>query len=130
MLAFYADDAGKKDNNAYVIAAEYVGLVAQWERFCADWRLQLASVGLPEFHASEFFPGYGIFAGWNDKKREAEKTRLLTSLAEIIARTILFAVSVVSSGCRVGRRPTKITCSMKWDSHLILRWPYLCPARA
>jgi hypothetical protein len=31
MLAFYADDAGKKDNNAYVIAAEYVGLVAQWE---------------------------------------------------------------------------------------------------
>ena len=84
MLTFYADDAGKKDENEYVIVAGYIGLVAQWERFCSDWRLKLASVGLSEFHASEFFTGNGLFQGWNTDKRKRDRERLLKTLAQII----------------------------------------------
>jgi len=83
-LRFYADDAGKKEADRYVVAGGYIGLVAQWERFCSDWRLRLASVGLPEFHANEFFNGYGIFVGWNTKQRKADRDKLLSALAEII----------------------------------------------
>jgi hypothetical protein len=83
-LTFYADDAGKKEAGKYVVAGGYIGLVAQWERFCSDWRLSLASVGLPEFHASDFFTGNDIFVGWNSKERKADREKLLITLAEII----------------------------------------------
>ncbi len=84
MLTFYADDAGKKDDHDYIVVAGYIGLVAQWERFCTDWRLALARSGLPEFHASDFFTGSGIFAGWENKKRAGERKQLLTTLAQIV----------------------------------------------
>jgi hypothetical protein len=63
MLTVYADDAGKAQEHDYVLTSAYIGLVAQWERFCSDWRLRLARAGLSEFHANEFFNGAGIFAG-------------------------------------------------------------------
>ena len=84
MLTFYGDDAGKKYDHNYVVAGGYVGLVSQWERFCPDWRLQLASVGLSEFHANEFFNGVGIFAGWEKPERKEERETLLAALAQII----------------------------------------------
>jgi len=84
MLTFYADDAGHKDSDNYVVIAGYVGLVAQWERFCSDWRLQLAAKGLPEFHASDFFTGNGIYKGWDSKERQHDKEELLTGLAQIV----------------------------------------------
>jgi hypothetical protein len=64
-LTFYADDAGRKEADKYVVAGGYIGLVAQWERFCSDWRLRLPSVGLPEFHASDFFKiKSNLIANW------------------------------------------------------------------
>ena len=83
-LSFYGDDAGKTDENDYVVAAGLVGTVAQWDRFCADWRLQLARVDLPYFHASQFFGGSDIFVGWNTNARKIERERLLTALGGII----------------------------------------------
>jgi hypothetical protein len=82
---FYADDAGKRDEDAYVLAGGFLGTVAQWERFCSDWRLKLATVGLPYFHAVEFFNGTGIFAGWNRPERKKDREALLQVLAQIIA---------------------------------------------
>ncbi len=84
MLTFYADDAGKRDDHEYVIVAGYIGLAAQWERFCFDWRLRLAKAGLPEFHAVEFFNGAGIYAPWQEKNKARERDLLLGDLAQII----------------------------------------------
>jgi hypothetical protein len=83
-FTFYADDAGKRDEDDYVVAGGFLGTVAQWERFCSDWRLTLASVGLPFFHATQFFNGADIFAGWNDQKRKKEREELLQALGQII----------------------------------------------
>lgn len=95
MLTFYADDAGKKADHDYTVVAGYIGLVAQWERFCSDWRLLLASVGLPEFHASDFFTGYGIFSGWEKRDRSQARAKLLSALAEIISDYSLHSFTCV-----------------------------------
>ena len=55
-LTFYGDDAGKTDENDYVVAGGCVETVAQWERFCPDWQLRLASVGLPYFTLATSLP--------------------------------------------------------------------------
>ena len=84
MLTVYADEAGKPDDHDYVLVAGYIGLQAQWESFCADWRLRLAKAGLPAFHANKFFNGAGIFAGWETKERQGEREALIRDLAKII----------------------------------------------
>jgi hypothetical protein len=83
-LTFYADDAGKRDDNEYVVAGGFLGTVAQWERFCSDWRLKLASAGLPYFHATEFFNGSDMFVGWNRPERKKDREELLRVLGQII----------------------------------------------
>jgi len=96
-LTFYADDAGKRDDSNWVVAGGWIGTIAQWDRFCSDWRLQLASVGLPYFHATDFFTGYGeVFAGWNSDKRKKDREELLRKLSRIIGAYSLhsFTVSV------------------------------------
>jgi hypothetical protein len=95
MLTFYADDAGKKDDNRYVVAAGYIGLRAQWDRFCVDWRLLLASKGLPYFHATDFFTGADVFAGWNTENRKRERETLLKNLGAIIEASALYSFACI-----------------------------------
>ena len=95
MITMYADDAGKVHEDDYLVMSAYIGLTAQWDRFCPDWRLRLAQAGLPEFHANKFFNGAGIFAGWNKKERKLERESLLQDLAQTINAYTLHSFSFI-----------------------------------
>jgi Protein of unknown function (DUF3800) len=89
-LNFYADDSNKSKSDEYIHIAAYVGLEAQWQTFCFDWRLRLVRAGLTWFHAGDFFNGAREFKSWESKERAGERKILLRDLAGIIDRGSLF----------------------------------------
>lgn len=63
MITIYGDVAGKAENDRFITAACYLGLPLHWAAFDRQWGLALKQAKVDEFHATDFFKGYGEFEG-------------------------------------------------------------------
>ncbi len=97
MALFYAayfDASGRPERHPFVTTAGAVAPIKKWERFESEWGAILSSVGLTEFHMTDFVAKRGEFShGWNDP---AKRSRLLGDLLGTIKRNVnkQFSVTV------------------------------------
>jgi hypothetical protein len=85
MQTFYGDTSSEGDKRGpYVLTvAGWLATEAEWDAFHDDWELALREAGSSEFHATDFFPCRGPFAGWNAaSKRHRQFARRFSAIAE------------------------------------------------
>lgn len=85
MLSCYLDEAGGKDDK-FTVVAGFVSTATRWEQFEVDWRLMLASYGVPYSHMKEFSQSTGPFKKW--RGAESIRRRFLADAASIIKQRV------------------------------------------
>lgn len=83
MVYVYGDLSGTADSKV-LAAGCYLGRKHQWDAAVAEWTKVLRDAQVKEFHATDFFSGFGEFAGdeWNPKgEKHREYAARFTAVA-------------------------------------------------
>lgn len=107
MLTAYVDDSGTHEKSPNCVIGGYWGGAKEWSQFEAQWKRVLASEGIEEFHANEFWPRFngqriGPYKGWSDERHRSFIDRLLTIIE---SRKVYPFVSGVLNGEWQNRLP-------------------------
>lgn len=86
-LYVYADESGTDPRDKVCLVGGHIGSPRQWGRFNGRWRSILASEGVDEFHARDFFQRRmwqstkSPYHDWTTTRGDAFLTRLVESIA-------------------------------------------------
>jgi hypothetical protein len=105
MWSTYCDASGGTDQPVQVVAG-LISTTARWKIFETDWRIALASFGVPYFHMKEFAHSRGPFSDW---KGQSQRTRFLRTLIDIIASNVECGVGMLLP-THIFRSVDKIFC--------------------
>jgi Protein of unknown function (DUF3800) len=82
VLEAYLDDSGTHSNSTICVVAGYFGGEHRWTKFDREWRRELDSQGIKEFHANRFWGRengkmFGEYEGWSNERASKFLSKLL-----------------------------------------------------
>ncbi len=93
MITAYFDASGKLSDPKikWLLMVGLVTTAHKWTKFERDWQVALDDEGITEFHATEFYGGFGEFESWHGQ--ESRRNRFAERLGRIIKKWTMFSVS-------------------------------------